>query len=715
MIPSDAMLAHISEDNREQTILAHLQGTAKLAKEFARPFGGEDQAQLAGMAHDIGKYSSAFQKRLRGDPHMVDHTTAGAYECGRQGQIFAAFAVMGHHSGLPDGGTQADSPVDTTFWGRMKRRERGSLAPYSAWKEEVRLPMAAAPAYAQAGLAQGMFFTRMLYSCLVDADYLDTEAFMTGQARPSSLVSMEQLWSNLRQYISGWFPPHGALNEQRCAILERCIQNGESCRPGLFSLTVPTGGGKTVASLAFALAHARAYGLRRVIYVIPYTSIIEQTAQTFRDILGEEAVLEHHSGVSYDLQDEATPEALPLAQATETWDLPVVVTTAVQFFESLFSARPASCRKLHNLAGSVIVFDEAQMLPVSYLRPCVWAMAQLVAHYHVSAVLCTATQPALQPLFQEFAPQLTPVELCPPDTYRWEVFQRVTFQNAGKLTWDALACRLQAKTQVLCVVNTRAGAQAVFQRLQGEDNFHLSTLMYPAHRRRQLAEIRRRLTLGLPCRVVSTSLIEAGVDVDFPAVYREEAGLDSLLQAAGRCNREGHRPAQESVVTLFQGEGNAPPLFAPAIGAGRYVMARHTDLASPEAIHDYFRELLDLKGTQAQDVQNILPTMADNRFPFRTVAERFHLIEDHTVTVYIPQDEGAALVERLQAGECSRALFRKLGQYGVSIYPQHAAALTASGDLAPWGEGVFLLQNLDAYDSKTGLSLQADCGKGLFL
>ena len=166
---------------------------------------------------------------------------------------------------------------------------------------------------------------------------------------------------------------------------------------------------------------------------------------------------------------------------------------------------------------------------------------------------------------------------------------------------------------------------------------------------------------------------------------------------------------------MFQGEGNAPPLFAPAIGAGRYVMARHTDLASPEAIHDYFRELLDLKGTQAQDIQNILPTMADNRFPFRTVAERFHLIEDHTVTVYIPQDEGAALVERLQAGECSRALFRKLGQYGVSIYPQHAAALTASGDLAPWGEGVFLLQNLDAYDSKTGLSLQADCGKGLFL
>lgn len=706
-------IAHTREDGAVQRVDEHLRGTARLAAQFAADFDAKALGAVCGFLHDIGKYSGAFQARIRAPERhaTVDHSTAGAKEAYRLGLLPAAFAVAGHHAGLPDGGSESDGPDASTLLGRVKR----GTDPCEPWRGEVSLPEAALPEFCMKDGYALSFFTRMLYSCLVDADYTDTAAFMAESSSSDPAPTVEVLWERLRNYIAGWFPPKGPLNTQRCAILDRCIQEGLQRDPGLFTLTVPTGGGKTVASLAFALAQAQSKGLRRVIYVIPYTSIIEQTAQTFRDILGEEAVLEHHSGVSYDLQDEATPEALPLAQATETWDLPVVVTTAVQFFESLFSARPASCRKLHNLAGSVIVFDEAQMLPVSYLRPCVWAMAQLVAHYHVSAVLCTATQPALQPLFQEFAPQLTPVELCPPDTYRWEVFQRVTFQNAGKLTWDALACRLQAKTQVLCVVNTRAGAQAVFQRLQGEDNFHLSTLMYPAHRRRQLAEIRRRLTLGLPCRVVSTSLIEAGVDVDFPAVYREEAGLDSLLQAAGRCNREGHRPAQESVVTLFQGEGNAPPLFAPAIGAGRYVMARHTDLASPEAIHDYFRELLDLKGTQAQDVQNILPTMADNRFPFRTVAERFHLIEDHTVTVYIPQDEGAALVERLQAGECSRALFRKLGQYGVSIYPQHAAALTASGDLAPWGEGVFLLQNLDAYDSKTGLSLQADCGKGLFL
>ena len=635
----DDMIYYAKSPNSQgyqQTVKEHLLVVAERAQKFGTPIGLDTAAELAGQTHDFGKYSQAFQEVLRGiRTGGVDHAMGGAcyLEAVYRGSVGARpviEAVNGHHNGLV-AYDEIRSELHAVADPRKRPCGNGGKTPAIEDTEQLQAastafrkdfpsfkpPMLSAPPIAE---LESMLYTRMLFSCLTDADFLDTEAFMDGSPRPEHPAPLDDLWERLQRHISGWFPPQGELNSRRCAVLEQCIRMGKTQPPGLFTLTVPTGGGKTVASLAFSLAQARARGLRRIIYVIPYTSIIEQTAQTFRDILGEEAVLEHHSGVSYDLQDEATPEALPLAQATETWDLPVVVTTAVQFFESLFSARPASCRKLHNLAGSVIVFDEAQMLPVSYLRPCVWAMAQLVAHYHVSAVLCTATQPALQPLFQEFAPQLTPVELCPPDTCRWEVFQRVTFQNAGKLTWDALACRLQAKTQVLCVVNTRAGAQAVFQRLQREDSFHLSTLMYPAHRRRQLAEIRRRLTLGLPCRVVSTSLIEAGVDVDFPAVYREEAGLDSILQAAGRCNREGHRPAQESVVTLFQGEGNAPPLFAPAIGAGRYVMARHTDLASPEAIHDYFRELLDLKGTQAQDIQNILPTMADNRFPFRTVA-----------------------------------------------------------------------------------------------
>ena len=717
MIPSDALLAHISEDKREQTILTHLQGTAALAKEFARPFGGEDQAQLAGIAHDIGKYSSEFQKRLRGDSQMVDHATAGAYECGLLGQIFAAFAVVGHHGGLPDGGTQADGPDDATFWGRMKRRERGILAPYHAWKEEVQLPMAAAPAYAQADLAQGMFFTRMLYSCLVDADYLDTEAFMTGQPRPSCQISTEQLWAKLQQYISDWFPPCGVLNEQRCAILKRCIQKGESCKPGLFSLTVPTGGGKTVASLAFALAHARTHGLRRVIYVIPYTSIIEQTAGVFRQILGEDVILEHHSNVLYDIGvgEEANTQTIRMAKATENWDMPVIVTTAVQFFESLYACQSSRCRKLHNIAGSVVIFDEAQMMPIPYLRPCVYAISQLVKNYGVSAVLCTATQPALGPIFHKFLPQQPITELCPSDTCRWDVFRRVTFQRCGRLTWDELAAQLNETKQVLCIVNTRKAAQEIYERLKRDGSFHLSTLMYPNHRKRQLEEIRRRLGKGLPCRVISTSLIEAGVDVDFPAVWREEAGLDSILQAAGRCNREGKLSPEKSVVSIFRGEGKSPDLFSMPIGAGRDVMTRHRDIASPEAIHDYFDQLLGLNGKQAQDSRNILPLLQDGTLPFRTVAERFRLIDAPARTVYIPLEGGETLVERLRQGERSRSLFRQLGQYGVSVYEQHYRTLEQAGDLEVLEDGSAALLNTSLYSQETGLSLAADNGKGLFI
>ena len=541
---------------------------------------------------------------------------------------------------------------------------------------------------------------------------------MDGQAPDvNETASIEQLWERLQAYIADWFPPKGELNARRCAILEQCIREGQERAPGLFTLTVPTGGGKTVASMAFALAQARKQGMERIVYVIPYTSIIEQTADTFRKILGPENVLEHHSGVLFDTEEdgELTPDALKLVRATETWDMPVVVTTAVQFFESLFSCRPSQCRKLHSLARSVIIFDEAQMLPLPYLRPCVWAISQLAKHYGASAVLCTATQPALGPLLREFAPELSMEELCPMSAEDWDAFQRVTFHRAGKLTWDELAGQLQGQNQVLCVVNRRKTAQAVFQRLTGEGNFHLSTLMYPAHRKAVLAEIRRRLHEGLPCRVVSTSLIEAGVDVDFPAVYREEAGLDSILQAAGRCNREGRRSPEESIVTIFQGEDSPPRLFAAAIGAGHLVLDRFTDIASREAVQAYFSTLLDLNGQDAQDKQGILPLMGKEFFPFRTVAERFHLIDDKsTVTVYIPRDDGAELITRLRAGECSRILYRQLGQYSVSIYQDHWRELDRAGVLEPLGDGSFVLIDIDLYSDTTGLYFEARTGEAKF-
>ncbi len=711
-----AYLAHLTEDGRTQTILEHLKGTASLCSAFAAAFDAEAQGQLAGMAHDIGKYSAAFQRRLHGGP-KVDHASAGAFECLKARQLPAAFVISGHHGGLPDGGGRGDAAGAGTFWGRINRASQGKLEDYHAWQREFSLPHANIPAFAGKKL-DGMFFTRMLLSCLVDADYTDTGAFMGGSSYPpASSSSMEELWRRLETYVSGWFPPKGALNMQRCVILEQCMSAGAQYGPGLFTLTVPTGGGKTVASLSFALAQAKAHGMRRIVYVIPYTSIIEQTAQTFREILGDENVLEFHSGVQFDQQedDASSPEAAPLTRSVETWDVPVIVTTAVQFFESLYACQPSKCRKLHNLAQSVLIFDEAQMLPLPYLRPCVWAIAQLVRHYGASAVLCTATQPALDPIFQEFAPEIPIREICPMAEAHWESFRRVSFQQAGTLSWMDLAARLQQQEQVLCVVNTRRAAREVFHQLSGPGNFHLSTLMYPAHRKRILDEIRRRLRDGLPCRVVSTSLIEAGVDVDFPAVYRELSGLDSILQAAGRCNREGKRPPEDSIVTIFQGEDPPPRLFETSIGAGKIVLDHCQDVSSRAAIHTYFSTLLDLKGAEAQDAHHILPLMESEFFPFRTVAERFHLIESPTTTVYLPLEEGAGLVELLRSGQYSRTLYRRLGQYGVSVYPQHLAALEQAGALEHLEDGSVVLRDIGLYTQTTGLTLEPSGGNALFI
>lgn len=700
-------------DGREQTVLNHLTETARLCSQFAACFHAEGQGELAGLAHDLGKYSSAFQRRLLGGPR-VDHSTAGAVECVKTGHPYAAFSVLGHHSGLPDGGGMADNLSQPTFFGRMNRAAAGKLEPYDSWKEEITLPQV--PSLTFSDPLEGMFFTRMLYSCLVDADYLDTEAFMKGNARAKGgKDTIDILEQRLLHFISNWFPPKTELNRERCAVLNQCISQGEMHSPGLFTLTIPTGGGKTVASLAFALHHAQKHGLRRIVYVIPYTSIIEQTAQTFRDILGDHNVLEHHSGVLYDIEDEAKSDNISFALAAENWDMPVIVTTAVQFFESLFTNRSSSCRKLHNLAQSVIIFDEAQMLPVPYLRPCVFAISQLVKRYGASAVLCTATQPALDEIFHEFLPEIPAVELCEWKNIRQSVFRRITFRRAGKLSWDELAEQLNSHEQVLCIVNSRKSARMVYDRLNEEGSFHLSTLMFPDHRRRVLAEIRRRLADGLPCRVISTSLIEAGVDVDFPAVFREEAGLDSILQAAGRCNREGKRLPEESVVTIFQGPDPPPLLFDISITAGRQALYQFKNPDDPEAIRFYFQEMLHLKGKQAQDQKQILPTMQEERMPFKTVSDRFHLIDSDAKTVYIPQDTGAQLIEQLRAGERSRVLFRRLGQYAVSIYPQHFEALMTAGDLELSKDGVAVLTNLELYSANTGLSLEADFGKSLFI
>ena len=626
------------------------------------------------------------------------------------GDPFAAFAVAGHHGGLPDRGDKTNDGGGT-LWARLNKHLTGGNDP-SAWKTEIEIPAKARfPAWlaAEKDARRLAMYTRMLFSCLVDADYLDTETAIQGGQPRGEGETPERLLEKLNTHVAPWLEaPANDLCAKRSAILARCLRGGEDER-GLYTLTVPTGGGKTLSSLAFALSHAAKHGMKRVIYVIPYTSIIEQNADVFAKVLGEENVLEHHSQVEFADDGEETPEAYRKRLACENWDAPVVVTTAVQFFESLYAAKTSKCRKLHHIANSVVIFDEAQTIPVPFLMPCVSAIGELVQHYGVTAVLCTATQPALGRLFKQLAPTLVQREIAPDPDGLFDDFRRVSFRREGVFTSEELAERLAEAEQVLCIVNTRKRAQQVYEGLPEEGRFHLSTLMIPTDREETLDVIRARLRNGQVCRVVSTSLVEAGVDVDFPSVWRELAGLDSILQAAGRCNREGKRSAAESVVHVFETEGKFPTSMMQQREAATEVMGEFEEINTRPAIRAYFDRLLWVKGDDALDEKQILNS--ERACTFRKTAEAFRLIDADTCTVYVPNEGNAEDIAQLRAGLYSRALIRRLGRSGVNVYRHEYEKLVSAAVVEDYGQDGFgILIQPDAYNSKCGLSTEVGDG-----
>lgn len=710
------LLAHGATDEHPegQSIEAHLKGTGELAETFAAEFGAAANGKLCGLAHDIGKYSDEFQLRLRGGK-KVDHATAGAIECFKIKAAFEAVCVIGHHSGLPNvGHKDADTTESQTFFGRKLRAEQGGIPDYRKnWNGHIALPQDYFRPSGR-GFATA-FYIRMLYSCLVDADYIDTETFMNGDAGRGNYEPLSALCDKLTAYISKWNNPTREIDILRQKILNSCIEKASAPR-GIFSLTVPTGGGKTVASMAFALNHAVANSMKRIIYVIPYTSIIEQNAKVFRDILGQENVVEHHSSVSYELSENADEPGYRNALATENWDAPVIVTTAVQFFESLYANRSSKCRKLHNIANSVIIFDEAQMIPSNNLRPCVAAIAELVRAYNATAVLCTATQPAIDEMLLEYSKKESVVELCPDVDGMFEKFRRTSFEKEGRLTTDELVSRLESQQQVLCIVNTRKFAQEVYEALPSEGRFHLSTLMCPVHRKQKLDEIRERLKSGKTCRVVSTSLIEAGVDVDFPRVFREMAGLDSILQAAGRCNREGKRSAESSIVTVFESENKVNKLIAVNRDAAEETVRDWTQPNTTSTIERYFKAYRDfLRNDDKSGVMTASEKgISGCGLPFEWIAKEFKLIDQNTFTVYISVGEGKELISRLREGERSRELYRKAGMYSISIYENHFNALINAGAAEPFGDDAAILTDLSLYSDEKGLATDVRDGSALF-
>lgn len=716
-------LAHISDDKqREQTILDHSKETAELAANFASVFGCKDWGYACGLMHDIGKYSLRFQKRLRGGPR-VDHSTAGAKEFYKIKNIMAAYCVCGHHTGLLNGGSKIDTSEDKSFYGRMERQ----VEDYSVFETELSMPKVSNPPLKplKKGGFSVSFFIRMLFSCLVDADFLNTETFMTENksGRETLLdISIDELYQKLLKDMDKkkWreVSDTETVNGRRSIILNACLEQGKQPQ-GLFTLTVPTGGGKTISSLAFALTHAKEHRLHRIIYAIPYTSIIEQNVEVFRSILGNESVLEDHSNVEWE-EEENKEELKKIQLATENWDRPVVVTTNVQFFESLFANKSSKCRKLHNIAGSVIILDEAQMLPEPYLLPCIQALSELIYNYHCSVVLCTATQPSIQKFFPK---EIIAKELCPLILEQYAFFQRTLIEFMGEWSQEELIKQLKKETQALCIVNSRKRAQKIFEELgDNEDHFYLSTLLYPNHRKKQLEKIRTRLKEKKRCILIATSLVEAGVDFDFQTVYRELAGLDSIIQAAGRCNRHGERSKEESKTKVFtlpdaERKGVAPELRRP-ISVAKQVIQDYDKFDSIEAIENYFNRLFYFEG-DGLDAKEIIKQFEEGvrsySYPFQTVAEQFKLIEDKTIPVFIAKDtEAIELLKKFRQGQYTKQLIRKMGQYQVNLYERDYRAFVGVGLLEMVIPNFYVLKDLKLYSEETGLDLKVDRGDAIF-
>ena len=708
-------VAHLQEE-REQTVKEHLEGTAKLSGEFAKKFGKEEWGYCCGYLHDIGKYSVEFQHKIRENGNeQIDHSTAGAKVCVEKGGLYPimSYCIAGHHAGLPNYGSSQDGGFESTLMGRMKK----TLKDYSAYQDEIEIPKVTTVPIAYGETKNPDFslsvFIRMLYSCLVDADFLDTEAFMKkGEIKRDTGESIEILLQKLEKYVSKWLlnKEINTVNGRRTEILRNCLE-ARKREKGLFRLTVPTGGGKTVASLAFALRHAVYNNMDRIIYVIPYTSIIEQNAQIFRSILGDENVLESHCNVDYGDSEEWNPMKL----AAENWDKPVVVTTNVQFFESLFGNKSSKCRKLHNIANSVVIFDEVQMLPADYLKPCIAMIEELVSSFGVSAVLCTATQPALQPFFQS---GISAYELCPRMEEQFAFFKRTTFQNLNKISEEDLIEKLSGEYQALCIVNTKKKAQALYKALKGQGVFHLSTSMYPKHRKRVLEEVRRCLNNGERCLVLSTSLVEAGVDLDFQSVYRQLAGIDSVIQAAGRCNREGKRSPEESNVYVFRFEEQERILGQrKQIEAAKTLVSEGKDISALETIEEYFKFLYHLKSSEL-DKKNIMAQFKGIKCNFPKVAEDFKMIENDTKTVFIPiEEEAQDLLQQLKYQGFTKTSMRKAGQYSVTLYDDVIEKMEAAGMIELVAENIndfYELKDKERYTEEFGLDLNIENGMALF-
>ena len=654
--------------------------------------------------------------------------------------MFLAWVIYGHHGGLKDRETLKSSLGEAVdAWHRDAAADAfcagieppGELPQLPDWLRDAPSQEAFARSYE--------FFVRMMYSALVDADFLDTERYfaMTGskeaeasvRARALPMPTLQEAWAHLEAKLADLDAKSAGkgndavqdVNALRRQVRSACLE-AAGLPPGLFSLTVPTGGAKTLGSLAFSIQHALRHDLRRVIVAVPFTSITEQTAAVFRDFLPSGAVLEHHSNL------DPSKETAQSRAASENWDMPVIVTTQVQLFESLLANRSSRCRKLHNLSRSVLVLDEVQSLPAPYLLPVLDLLGELAQHYGTTVLLTTATQPELHARqlggvhFRGLSSE--PREIIPESLAGalWSKLRRVRVHwpdewggdlKAQVEPWEALAERMAESPQALAICHLKADALALAQALEahGISPFHLSTAMCPAHRRKVLASIKERLDRGEDCHLVSTQLIEAGVDVDFPVVYRAMAGLEALAQSAGRCNRNGRLAPDLGDFFIFEAPTEPPRDLVPARDVARDMLLNGLpDLLVPETFVDYFGRLHAAKGNLL-DLHGIHPLRESLKF--EQVADRTRLVDSPAIPVFVPYDEEAReAIDALRWRGPSRQTLRRLQPYTVNLFPNQLKAIQEEGALQMLHDFRVLVSDLH-YHPQYGLRTRVDAANAL--
>lgn len=711
--------AHLTPEGRPHFLADHLRETARLAKGFASKLQAAELAELAGIWHDLGKYSNAFQHRILtangfeshlegGHSARPDHSSAGALWARKRLDgtgLPIILAIAGHHAGLKDphviGNRLKENPH------RLDEALAGS--PPSELLELAPLPL---PGFLYPEDSKSPdphrleMFTRMLFSALCDADFLDTEAFYDADRSTNRQTSLtpRDLKAKLEPYLAELQSqaPATEVNQARQEILAACI-SASAIEPGFFSLTVPTGGGKTLSSLAFALEHADHHELERVIVAIPYTSITEQTSDVFRRAVGSDAILEHHSLI------EPSRETVWNRLASENWDAPLVVTTTVQLFESLFANRSNACRKLHRIARSVIILDEAQTLPPHLLSPILDGLKTLVRDYGCTVLICTATQPAFKQSPAILEGLETIREIIPPEMRLFERLRRVRVKwptSSDPLPYETLADELIDEEDVLAIVHKRKDAKelclALDERLEEVETLHLSALMCAAHRSQVLATIQHRKRSGQPVRLIATQLVEAGVDLDFRVVYRAMAGIDSLAQAAGRCNREG-KLADLGELRVFHAP-TQPPAGVPrkAADIAKGLIDPETDLFAPELYRRYFTQLYDLSDRDSKGIQAYRGTL-----DYEAVARHFKLIEDEwSATIVVPFGEAPALIEELRQKGISRQRMRALQRFTVTVPRKLPEEWMRLGYAERVADSVPYLLPGAAYDMRFGLDYE---------